>query len=321
MKISIIIPIYNAEKYLNGCLKSIADQTYTDFECWCVNNGSTDNSSQIINGFVQKDTRFKCINRTNAGKQAAARNTALKQMTGDAVTFVDADDYIHPQMLELLAQTMNETNCDIVWCDKKTTYKTYNTFFENTNYIDPVISQNPLYSLWEQPKTDIGPCAKLYKTNLLNGLFFMEGVYFEDIPWTLFCLNRVKKAAFLPLQLYFYYQSADSTMRSDWTNEKTQNYAQVLQFIVENIENFPLATVKKIKKNIIGRGVKLVLNRIRKSKNKTALLNDAEELFVPIYKKGGFPLSALSLKTKILFLKMLFRQGVKNENQHNHSDI
>ena len=78
MKISIIIPIYNAEKYLAGCLNSIASQTYQDFECWCVNNGSTDASEKIIDDFIKKDNRFKQITRSNEGKQAAARNAALK---------------------------------------------------------------------------------------------------------------------------------------------------------------------------------------------------------------------------------------------------
>ncbi|HBO59374.1 MAG TPA: hypothetical protein DD624_05645 [Alphaproteobacteria bacterium] len=306
MKISIIIPIYNAEKYLTGCLNSIAAQTYPDFECWCVNNGSTDNSPQIIAAFVQKDARFKCIDRTNAGKQAAARNAALKRATGDAVTFVDADDYIHPRMLELLVKTMNETRCGIVGCGIETTSKTYDSVFEKTVRPDPVFRLNPLRSLWEKPKTDIGSCAKLYKKSVLNGLRFIEGVYFEDVPWTLFCMNRTERYAFVNVPLYFYYQSADSTMRSDWTDEKTRSYADVINFIAENFDVFPPPAVKDIKKHIIGRGVKLALNKIRKSGNKNDLLPKAAELFVPIYKSGLFPLSALSIKTKIMFFKMMF---------------
>ena len=105
--VSIIIPIYNAEKYLFECFNSVIKQTYTDFEAICVNDGSSDNSAAICQEFVEKDTRFILINKENGGV-SSARNRALKEAKGEYVCFVDSDDVIEPHFLEnLLSQSQN----------------------------------------------------------------------------------------------------------------------------------------------------------------------------------------------------------------------
>ena len=99
--ISVIIPVYNAEKYLERCLQSVLQQTYPHIEVLCVNDGSTDACAEILNRFSVEDLRVKVILQANKG-QSAARNVALKAAVGDYVFFVDADDFIHPQTLEIL---------------------------------------------------------------------------------------------------------------------------------------------------------------------------------------------------------------------------
>ena len=116
--ISIVIPVYNIEKYLKECLDSILNQTFKDFEVICVDDGSKDNSLNILNEYAKKDLRFKIISQENAGA-GAARNNGLKLAQGEYVQFLDADDYFEPTMLEEMYNKSQEFNADLVVCSAK----------------------------------------------------------------------------------------------------------------------------------------------------------------------------------------------------------
>ena len=112
MKISVIIPVYNVEKYLQKCLESIVNQTFCDWELIAVNDGSSDKNSDILRQYAEYDTRIKVINQQNSGV-SAARNAGLDVAKGDFVCFIDSDDYVHPQMLELLLNAAEKENADV----------------------------------------------------------------------------------------------------------------------------------------------------------------------------------------------------------------
>ena len=114
-KISVIVPVYNVEKYLLECVDSILAQTFTDFELILINDGSQDNSGAICDEYADKDSRIAVIHQENQG-QAAARNNAIVIAKGEWITFVDSDDLIHPQMLEILFNAVDETT-QISACD------------------------------------------------------------------------------------------------------------------------------------------------------------------------------------------------------------
>lgn len=113
--VSIIVPIYNTEKYLSKCLESICNQTYSDIEVIMINDGSTDESKNVANNYVEKDGRFHLYSQDNAGV-SAARNMGLERTKGEYVLFVDSDDWIEPQMIEKLVHNLNEYNADISCC-------------------------------------------------------------------------------------------------------------------------------------------------------------------------------------------------------------
>ena len=312
MKISIIIPIYNAEKYLNGCLSSIAAQTYHDFECWCVNNGSTDTSAQIIASFVQKDNRFKLINRTNAGKQAAARNAALKQATGDAVTFVDADDYIHPQMLELLFKAMIETQCDVVGCLPFNTKELYTGVFETAKPYKTKIYKNPVNAFMTKRCVPTTVWGRLYKKNVIKSLF-IEDIFFEDVPFTFEIFSELPKYALITARLYGYYKGNESTMRSVWTNEKTDSYIRVIRSVsLFTSKNVP-EKAKDVQKHIANGRVKMILSRIKNAPDRRALYNYAAPKIRDLYREKLISYSGLKLKHKIALYRLL-HDGSKLEN-------
>ena len=112
-KISVIVPVYNVEKYLRRCLESIKNQTFTDWQAICVNDGSPDNSAQILQEFANADARFVIVNKENGGL-SDARNVGMQYATGDYVLFVDSDDFIHPQTLEIAYSLALQNETDIV---------------------------------------------------------------------------------------------------------------------------------------------------------------------------------------------------------------
>ena len=111
--ISVIIPMYNVEKYLRRCLDSVANQTFTDWQAICVNDGSPDKSGEIAREYAARDKRFVGIDKENGGL-SDARNAGMEHVKGDYVLYLDSDDFIHPQTLELTYKTANENNADMV---------------------------------------------------------------------------------------------------------------------------------------------------------------------------------------------------------------
>ena len=115
VKVSIIVPVYNVEKYLRQCVDSIVNQSLKEIEIICINDGSTDNSLQILEGYAQRDKRIKIINKRNEGL-STARNTGMEYATGEYIGFVDSDDFINEKMYENLYKNAKSNKSDIVMC-------------------------------------------------------------------------------------------------------------------------------------------------------------------------------------------------------------
>ena len=111
--ISVIIPIYNVEKYLRRCLDSVLNQTFSDWQAICVNDGSPDNSAAILSEYAAKDSRFKIVNKENGGL-SDARNAGMQHATGDYILYLDSDDFIHPQTMEIAYYLAQRDGADIV---------------------------------------------------------------------------------------------------------------------------------------------------------------------------------------------------------------
>lgn len=195
---SIIVPVYNVEKYLDKCLESILRQTFKDFECIIIDDGSPDNSNIIIDKYVKLDQRFKVIHQKNMGL-SAARNTGLDIAQRNYIVFVDSDDYIADEYLEKFALKIADTDADIVICGFVEAYKDYekNKVFavESTE----VIKQNILADVW--PSYIWNKC---YKKDLFGDIRFPIGRVYEDlltIPAV--CLNA-KRIECIPDKLYYY---------------------------------------------------------------------------------------------------------------------
>lgn len=231
-KISVIVPVYNVEKYLRRCLESIKNQTFTDWQAICVNDGSPDNSAQILQEFANADARFVIVNKENGGL-SDARNVGMQYATGDYVLFVDSDDFIHPQTLEIAYSLALQNESDIVsfTYDRiyrpqlmirhklkldtdnvvpKRFYKKYDIEKIKTRTTDDVFE----YAT-ERTHNKFNPNRRwlikhcqvwknLYKRDLIADIPFVKGLLFEDFPWWSEVMLRNPRTTIAPLPLYFY---------------------------------------------------------------------------------------------------------------------
>lgn len=178
-KISVIVPIYNVEKYLETCINSIINQTYKNLEIILVEDGSPDSCCAICNELAKKDNRIKVIHKQNEGL-SNARNSGIKIATGDYISFIDSDDIIDTDMFEVLVKTLEENNADISMCRFITFRENTKPKFKKSNVIKKYSSREAISSLLTGKLTS-NMWNKLYKKELFKDFRLESGVIFEDI--------------------------------------------------------------------------------------------------------------------------------------------
>ena len=204
-EISVIVPVYNVETWLEECLNSIAAQTLSGFEVLLINDGSTDDSLEILKQWETGDSRFKVITRDNGGL-SAARNTGLEHAEGKYVVFVDSDDVIAPDYLKHLYDAAVNNQADISVCDMEYFDETgRRTFSSGGNFTVGSVTEQP-----ELIAINNSACNKLFKKELLNDLQFPEGKYYEDLATVPILLYKANRIAKVDEPLYFYRQRSGS---------------------------------------------------------------------------------------------------------------
>lgn len=234
-KISVIVPVYNVEKYLPACLYSLLKQTFTDFEVICVNDGSPDNSSQILDKYAKLDSRIKIINQKNQGL-SMARNNGLLKASGEYIYFLDSDDELHYQTLEIVYTLSQLHNADLIcW---EFTSDDINEFHKkklDINKLDVKISASPIFlgTHKEKYRINFNACTKLYKRELLNGIEFISGIYFEDVPHTFTVLSKQPKTVVIDENLYYYRKNPNSITNQQSNPKQIRDYVTGLRFIYD----------------------------------------------------------------------------------------
>ena len=215
--ISVIIPVYNVEKYIRQCLESVINQTFKDIEIICINDGSTDNSLEILQEFSQKDKRIIVINKKNEGA-SIARNIGIENSQGEYIYFVDSDDWIEIDTIEILYKECNEE--DIV-------YSNLCHYNENTKKIK---EEKLKYFIKEGEGKyflingeGVGPCNKLYKLSFLkeNNLKFLENIIYEDLEFNFRCFFLSQKVKFVNNAGYNYRMARAGSVMTDFKIEKS----------------------------------------------------------------------------------------------------
>lgn len=265
-KISIIVPVYNTGKYLEKCLESIKNQTLSDIEIICINDGSNDDSKQIIENYVLTDSRFKLINQNNKG-QSAARNTGIEKAQGEYIGFVDSDDFIDSKMYETLYNNAKKNDTDISMCsfimhDDKNNKESQNDPYMSLN-IFPKKLENVIFDYNQTLdfifRICVSPCNKIYKNDFIkNSKFkFIENLNYEDNVFFLDAYTSAKRVSIIKEPLYFYrYTSDTSISHSNKYDEKKLDFFKIFELeeeilkeknIYSNIKDY----FEKSKKNTL----------------------------------------------------------------------
>ena len=229
MKISIIVPMYNVEKYISKCLDSLVNQTLKDIEIIIIDDGSTDNSANIVKEYMKKYNNIILLSQKNSG-QAVARNNGIRKATGEFLCFVDSDDWIDLEMCEKL---YNYNEKDIV-------YSKFIYYYDQNKQIIPIDLYKKVNN--EQARymfKNSGPCQKIIRRSLIvdNNLFFPEGIIYEDsavIPALALYTDKIK---YIDEPLYYYLQRMGSTMNVEKFSEKLLDVFKSVEVLENNFKN------------------------------------------------------------------------------------
>ena len=231
--VSVIVPVYNAEKYLASCLDSLQAQTYAYWEAICVNDGSADSSWQILQECAAKDSRFVLINQKNSGV-SAARNAALQKAQGDYIAFLDADDMLHCQFMEYMAAALEKTNSDMAWCLKEKKHKNLMNIKSNSSSLQDGGNLFLHYMKNQKPKLQIVVWGKLYKREILKDLYFSANFkqMAEDYYYSFLVFERVKKSVCVKEKLMFYRQTESSLTHKKFSEREINDHILLAQKIM-----------------------------------------------------------------------------------------
>ncbi len=232
VKVSIIVPIFNVEQYLTRCLDSVAEQSYNNIEVIMVDDGSTDNSANIAQGYVEKYPYFRLIKQSNLGL-GGARNTGIKYATGDYIAMPDSDDWLHKDYIKILVGEALKHEADVVECngiqiwENGVTKKRFNHIYNNKIIADSEREEylkKCSYVVWN----------KLFKKSIINERQFHEHMTKQDYAWTPFILAKARVVLQINNVLYFYFWRDNSA-----TNLKRVNFDLLkAQTILESDEVF-----------------------------------------------------------------------------------
>ena len=205
MKISVIVPVYNLEKYIRQCLESVLNQTYRDLEILAVNDGSKDSSKEILDAYALKDPRITVLDKPNGGL-SDARNCGMDHMTGEYVVFIDSDDVIDPDMVGHLLEAAEKTGSDIAVSDME-------YFYEDgrTGYSDG--GQFTCTNVRETPgliAINNSACNKLFRSELFLDVRFPKGLWYEDLATIPILLCKAGSVVKVNEALYRYRQRSGS---------------------------------------------------------------------------------------------------------------
>lgn len=215
-QLSIIVPIYNVEKYLAKCIESILKQTYGDFELILINDGSPDNCYEIIELYAKRDSRIVAIHKENKGV-SAARNTGLKNAKGKYISFVDPDDYIEPNFYSVLIEELEKNNADVVCCN-------WDCFYEDGLYrahdvigIPHIMNQKDFTKhIFDSPRTLAGSnCNKLFLKEKITEYYDEQLTICEDNMFLLEYCKNISKGCYVNNALYHILERSSSATRKN----------------------------------------------------------------------------------------------------------
>lgn len=238
--VSVIIPVYNVEKYLEEALESVINQTLKDIEIVIINDGSTDRSLEIIKEYVNKDKRIKVINQKNQGL-SVARNRGIENAKGKYIYFMDSDDYIDLKTLEICYKKCEEYELEMVCFDAFPFSNMVNFKYNIKNYDRSFIETNKIFSGREfinlclkNKKNIVSSCLYFFKREILakEKLKFYSGIQYEDNLFSTILFDRIEKLMYIKEKFYFRRYRENSIVTQKITKKKLEDLFKVCDELI-----------------------------------------------------------------------------------------
>lgn len=234
--ITIVIPVYNVKKYIERCIKSVINQTYKNIEIILVDDGSTDESGDICDEYAKKDNRIKVIHKKNGGL-SDARNFGIDAANGKYISFVDSDDFVTNNYVEVLYNLIKNNDSDISVCiwknvfeDNKTKKSYFTLFHREITATNLVMLQHMLY----QKLFDTSACAKLYDISLFDNIRFPKGKLYEDLATTYKLFLKSKTISYSNDEIYYYFVRNNSITQSEF-KEKDMDLIEISETLLKTL--------------------------------------------------------------------------------------
>lgn len=300
-EISIIVPVYNSEKYLEECIKSILNQTFADFELILIDDGSDDSSGLICDKYAEKDKRIIVVHQENKGI-CGARNAGLDIARGKYIGFSDNDDYMHSQMYEYLYTAITGSNSDIACCYCKLvyddSYKEEKKIRFDYKEVDKKFMYKNLYSNGGNDYQYMTIWNKLIDRNLFNNVRFIDEGN-EDLFVNNILFNKASKIVFIESELYFWRQHMDSVSHRKF-NERD---LKVIETYLKNYEYLKKYSSIEYADLCLNKWFKVLLNKRYSSEKtgfETRVKEETKKQFGK-YKKNIYISKEISLINKIIY--------------------
>ncbi len=286
--ISIIIPVYNAEAYLDRCIGSICNQTYKNIEIILIDDGSQDQSLEICKSWQLKDRRVITIHQENQGV-SVARNKGIRTAEGRYILQIDSDDYICTTMVEKMLALLKQDNSDLVICDfEKGMEENYQFDSENKEDNELLNSYDVMVRMYGDDHNKLRyvvPWAKLYKNELFTDLNYPEGKIFEDIYLTHHIVEKCHKISILNEKLTYYYQAPNSIMNRSFHVGKL-DYLEALEDRIQFFNGKGYEDLAKIAYEEYLHSLVWEYSRVRDILHTKELMRKIYKIFKKYYQKG-----------------------------------
>ena len=253
---SVIIPAHDTARFLDRCLRSLQAQSFTDWEAVCVDDGSTDGTGALMDRFAAEDPRFLVLHIPQSGV-GVARNEATKRIRGKYVAYLDSDDFLHPQMLEICHGLAERDGSDIVAFDYDHSYRNglmlrhllhipepgrmkFRTFGDFETVVTEDIFDWATESSHPKKKLATRHCQtwrRVYRKEVVEDVLFPKGIMYGDFPWWSAVMLRVRKATLTDLPLYFYYPNQRSYVLSSTNEYKVESLRTAVREAQKTYEN------------------------------------------------------------------------------------
>ena len=304
--VSVIIPIYRVEEYLDACVESVAAQTYKHLQIILVDDGSPDRSGEICDGWKKKDSRITVIHKTNGGL-ADARNAGLEIAQGKNIVFLDSDDLIAADMIETLYTAMTENDADIAECDYLPFISEIPKTDNRERSVKPYTSEEALTLLLQEKEFKYPVWNKIYRSELLKDIRFETGRLHEDVFFTYQVFGKSRRVVKVRKPLYYYRQRHDSIMGTTFTLRNLDALeARCLQYEYIRV-NYPALSklaLRQLLGSCLHMGQKYMQledatcrnEGLKRISNIFKMYNGKEELSLNSKEKIWFTLAGISLK-------------------------